>query len=80
MIKIVNKLISLRIKGVKLQSNMKGLSNLLNSGAANFIEITLRHVCSPVNLLHIFRTFFPKNTSGELLLWIERLILKSGRK
>ena len=21
----------------------------------NFIEITLRHVCSPVNLLHIFR-------------------------
>ena len=34
----------------------------------NFIEITLRHVCSPVNLLHIFRTPFPKNTSGELLL------------
>ena len=26
----------------------------------NFIEITLRHVCSPVNLLHIFRTPFPK--------------------
>ena len=52
MIKIVNKLISLRIKGIKLQSNMKGLSNLLNSGAANFIEVTLRHVCSPVNLLH----------------------------
>ena len=22
----------------------------------NFIEITLRHECSPVNLLHIFRT------------------------
>ena len=28
----------------------------------NFIEITLRHGCSPVNLLHIFRTSFPKNT------------------
>ena len=24
--------------------------------------------CSPVNLLHIFRTFFPKNSSGQLLL------------
>ena len=29
----------------------------------NFIEIILRHECSPVNLLHIFRTSFPKNTS-----------------
>ena len=36
----------------------------------NFIEITLRHGCSPVNLLHIFRTPFPKNTSGRLFLWI----------
>ena len=34
----------------------------------NFMEITLRHGCSPVNLLHIFRTTFPKNTSGGLLL------------
>ena len=34
----------------------------------NFIEITLRHECSPVYLLHIFRTPFPKNTSGGLLL------------
>ena len=33
----------------------------------NFIEITLRHGCS-VNVLHIFRTPFPKNTSGKLLL------------
>ena len=36
----------------------------------NFIEIALRHWCSPVNLLHIFRTPFPKNTSGWLLLKI----------
>ena len=35
----------------------------------NIIEITLRHGCSPVNLLHIFRTPFPRNTSGWLLLW-----------
>ena len=35
---------------------------------SNFIEIALRHGCSPVNLLHIFRTPFPQNTSGGLLL------------
>ena len=35
----------------------------------NFIEIVLRHGCSPVNLQHIFRTPFPKNTSGGLLLY-----------
>ena len=37
---------------------------------SNFIEIALRHGCSPVNLLHIFRTLFPKNTSEGLLLYI----------
>ena len=35
---------------------------------SNFIEITLQHECSPVNLLHIFRTPFLKNASGGLLL------------
>ena len=34
----------------------------------NFIEIALRHECSPVNLLHIFKTSFPKKISGGLLL------------
>ena len=34
---------------------------------SNFIEIKLWHGCSPVNLLHIFRISFPKNTSGGLL-------------
>ena len=34
----------------------------------NFIEIALRHQCSPVNLLHIFKTSFPKKVSGGLLL------------
>ena len=33
----------------------------------NFIEIVLCHGCSPVNLLHIFKIPFPKNTSGRLL-------------
>ena len=32
------------------------------------IEIALRHGCSPVILLHIFRTPFFKNTYGRLLL------------
>ena len=35
---------------------------------SNFIEITLRHGCSPVNLLHVFRTPFLKNISGRLPL------------
>ena len=34
----------------------------------NFIEITLRHRCSPVNLLHIFRTSFTRDSYGRLLL------------
>ena len=35
---------------------------------SNFIEITLQHGGSAVNLLRIFKTPFPKNTSGGLLL------------
>ena len=34
----------------------------------NFIEITLRHECSPGNLLHIFRTLSYKSTCRGLLL------------
>ena len=29
---------------------------------------------SPINLLHTFRTPFPKNTSGVLLLWNENKV------
>ena len=35
---------------------------------SNFIEIALRHECSPVNLLHMFRTPFQQNTSEWLLI------------
>ena len=42
----------------------------------NFIKIILWHGCSPVNLLHIFRTPFPRNTSGWLLLQL--LLLRLG--
>ena len=34
----------------------------------NFLKIALRHGCSPVNLLHIFKAPFYKNTSGGLVL------------
>ena len=37
---------------------------------SSFIDITLWHDCSPVYLLHFFRTAFPKNTSGCMLLKI----------
>ena len=45
---------------LKLGSKLKYLKN--------FIEITLRHGCPPVTLLHIFRTPFQWNTSEWLLL------------
>ena len=35
-----------------------------NKVALHFIEVTLCHGCSPVNLLNIFRTLFPKYSSG----------------
>ena len=35
----------------------------------NFIEMALPHGCSPVNLLHILRTPFFKNTSEGLILF-----------
>ena len=47
----------------------------------NFIEIPVRHGYSPVNVLHIFRTPFLKNTSGWLLLPIRssrHFIKRSG--
>ena len=45
--------------------SIKVQSNLL---ICKFIEITLRQGSSIVNLLHIFRTPFPKNTFGEVVL------------
>ena len=35
---------------------------------SNFIEIIIWHGRSPVHLLHIFRTAFPRNAFGRLLL------------
>ena len=41
----------------------------------NLIETTLRDGCSPVNLLHFFRTPFPQNISGRLLLALAKRLL-----
>ena len=35
---------------------------------SNFIKNALRHTCSHVHLLHIFRTLFPKNIYGGMVL------------
>ena len=48
----------------------------LNTVAATFIEIALRHGYSPVNLLYIFRTPFPMNISGGLLLFLRNSVLE----
>ena len=45
---------------------------------SNFIEITFRHGCSPVNLLHVLRTSFAKNTSGWLLLYFGKIPIENG--
>ena len=49
--------------------------NDFNKVAKHINEITLRYGWSSVNLLHIFRTPFPKNTSGGLLLKLKVVIL-----
>ena len=41
------------------------------------IEITLWHGCSPINLMHIFRTPFFKNTTGRLLLYFALTLIEN---
>ena len=43
--------------------NMQQIYRRAPMQKSNFTEIALRHGCSPVNLLYIFRTPFLKNTS-----------------
>ena len=40
-----------------------------DANQSNFIEITLHYGCSHVNLLHVFRIRFPKNTCFFLLFY-----------
>ena len=48
----------------KFTRELTGRSVISIKLESNFIEITLRHGCSPVNLSYIFRTPFLKNVSG----------------
>ena len=43
-------------------------------------SIALRHGYSPVNLQHIFRTPFPKNTSGRLFLSLVKMVTNIQKK
>ena len=43
----------------------------------DFIEIVFQHGYFPVDLLHIPRTFFPKNISGRLLLKFRKIHSKT---
>ena len=63
-------------KGVlEICSKFTGEHPCRNVFSNNVIEITLRHGFSSVNLLHIFRTAFLKNTSGWLLLDISKELI-----
>ena len=53
---------------VNLQENTLYQSVISIKLQNNFLEITLRHGCAPVNLLHNFRIPFPDNTFGGMLL------------
>ena len=58
---------------VHLLSSQEPLSRRTSIPKCYFFSITintLRHECSPVNFLHIFRTSFPKSTSWWLPLSI----------
>ena len=46
----------------------KGVLKICSKFAVKLHEITLRHWCSPVNLLHVFRTPFYRSTYRGLLL------------
>ena len=64
----LNQIILVRVNG---QSIPQVISNIGLWGESCFIEITLRHGCSSVNLLYIFRTFsFSGNTKEAILHWI----------
>ena len=52
---------------IKFTGELPCRSVILIKLLSNFIEIKLRHECSPANLLHISRTLFIKNTFGWLL-------------
>ena len=51
-----------------------------NKLLCSVIEIVLRHGCSPVNWLHIFRTPFLKKTTGRLVLYLHSWTLTQSER
>ena len=51
-----------------------------NKLLCSVIEIALRHGCSPVNWLHIFRTPFLKKTTGRLVLYLHSWTLTQSER
>ena len=72
--KCFNKISVLVENELSTKLRQAGIRSFFLKLISNFIEITLRHGCSPVNLLHIFRTSFLKNTSGRLILRVDCII------
>ena len=70
--KCLNKISVLVENELSTKLRQAGIQSFFLKLITSFIEITLR--CSPVNLLHIFRTSFLKNTSGRLLLRVDCII------
>ena len=70
----VQKQSSRRVLRKKFSENMQQLYRRRRMPKCD-IEISLQHACCPVNLLHIFRKPFYKNTFGWLLLSVALYIM-----
>ena len=73
--------LSARLVSIKLQKQrLIGVprktcsENMQQMYRRSLIRRTLPHGCCPINLLHIFRTSYPKNTSGRLILKLKQMI------
>ena len=71
--RVLKKRCSEKIQKIHTRTSMPSVISI--KLLCNFIEIVLPHGCSPINLMHIFRTPFPETTSGWLLLYIKLVIL-----
>ena len=61
--------------GIPRKSWSKNMQQIYRRTPMRKCKITLGHGCSPVNLIHIFTTPFPKNTPGWLLLYVNSACL-----
>ena len=71
-----------RGRGIKnaLKKCSKFIVEHLSRSAISIKLLCNWHGCCPVNLLHIFRTPFPKNTSGGLLLVLDPIYSSNLQK